>query len=311
MYAPPVNSSAPWSGIFPAVLTMFDENGRLDSGAMREHVSGLVEEGAHGIVACGTTGEFLALSEDERIDAIAATVAGANGRVPVVAGTGAYTTDATIRLTRRAAEVGAGGAIVILPYYMRPQRHELLRFYVDVAAESPLPLMLYNNPTNSAATPLNPTDVAWLYREGAIHAIKSTMPTVHQVHEIRAATDEGFRTFYGSFMAPLEGLAGGAHGWVSGILNVVLRDALELFAAISERDLDAAHAAWRRILPYKLLYTEAKVGTVGDIPLWRAVLDGRGLHGGHSRKPLLELTAEQRRALATYLHQRSPESAVS
>lgn len=305
-----MSSSPEWSGIFPATLTMFDQRGRLDPGAMREHVARLVDEGAHGIVACGTTGEFVALSDDERIEAIAAAVAGADGRVPVIAGTGAYGTAATVRLTQRAADAGAAGAIVILPYYMRPQAHEVVRFYVDVAAESPVPIMLYNNPANSAATALTTNEIATLYREGAIHAVKSTLATVHQVHEIRAATDDGFRTFYGSFMAPLEGLAGGAHGWVSGILNVVLKDALQLHAAVAESDLAAAHAAWDRILPYKLLYTEAPIGALGDIPLWRAVLEERGLHGGHSRAPLLELTAPQRKALATYLHQAAPESAL-
>lgn len=289
---------------------MFDEHGRLDPGAMRDHVARLVDEGAHGIVACGTTGEFVALSDDERIDAIGAAVAGADGRVPVIAGTGAYGTDATLRLTQRAAETGAAGAIVILPYYMRPQPHEVTRFYVDVATGSPIPIMLYNNPANSATTALTASEIAALYREGAIQAVKSTLPTVHQVHEIRSVTDEGFRTFYGSFMAPLEGLAGGAHGWVSGILNVVLKDALHLHAAVSVGDLPAAHAAWERILPYKLLYTETPIGQVGDIPLWRAVLEERGLHGGHSRRPLLPLTAAQRKALAAYLHQAAPESAL-
>ena len=95
--------SADWGGIFPATLTMFDERGALDVAAMRDHVARLVEDGAHGIVVCGTTGEFVALSDDERIEAIAAAVAGADERVPVIAGTGAYGTAATIRLTRRAA----------------------------------------------------------------------------------------------------------------------------------------------------------------------------------------------------------------
>ena len=297
-----------WSGIFPATLTMFDRHGGLDAGAMREHVARLVADGAHGIVACGTTGEFVALSDDERIAAIGAAVDGAGGRVPVIAGTGAYGTEATIRLTEQAAEAGADGAIVILPYYMRPQRAEILRFYADVGERSPLPIMLYNNPANSAATALEAEDVGRLYREGAIRAVKSTLPTVHQVHEIRAVTDDGFRTFYGSFMAPLEGLAGGAHGWVSGILNVVLPEALRLYDAVEAGDLERARAAWAEILPYKLLYTTAPLGPLGDIPLWRAVLDARGLHGGHSRRPLLDLDAEQRRRLAAHVPRSATQS---
>lgn len=279
---------APWGGVFPAALTMFDADGRVDYDASRAHVAALVERGAHGIVSCGTTGEFIALDDDERIGVIKTAVEGAAGRVPVIAGVGAYRTDRTVELTQRADAAGAAGAIVILPYYMRPQKHEVIQYFLELGELSPLPIMLYNNPTYSAAPALEPDEIGMLYREGALRAVKSTFPTVHQVHELRAETDDGFRTFYGSFMAPLEGLAGGAHGWVSGILNVVVEDAAALFEAMQRSDLDAARTAWARIFPYKLLYTRGRP-SVGDIPLWRAVLKLRGQHGGHSRRPLLDL----------------------
>lgn len=290
-----------WGGIFPAALTMFDAGGRVDLSATRAHAVRLVERGAHGIVSCGTTGEFIALDDDERIAVIRAAVEGVAGRVPVIAGTGAYTTEATVELTRRAADAGADGAIVILPYYMRPQKHEVVEYFRELGQRSALPVMLYNNPTYSSAPPLEPDEIGRLYREGALCSVKSTFPTVHQVHEVRAETDEGFRTFYGSFMAPLEGMAGGAHGWISGILNVVLEDALLLFESIQRSDLASARQAWARILPYKLLYTRGPLAPVGDIPLWRGVLRSRGEHGGHSRRPLLDLDEGQCAVLDRYL----------
>jgi 4-hydroxy-tetrahydrodipicolinate synthase len=105
-------------------------------------------------------------------------------------------------------------------------------------------------------------------------------------------TDEGFRVFYGSFMAPLEGLAGGAHGWISGILNVVLADAKALIAAMAVGDLAAAREAWARILPVRQLYTTRALGDVSDLVIYRAILDLRGRHGGHSRLPLRPLSAD-------------------
>ncbi len=104
-------------GIFPAALTMFDANGNLDEAATAEHWQWLIDEGADGLVVCGTSGEFIALQPDEQRRLYALAVQTAKGRVPVVAGTGHYTTQLTIEQTRAARDVGADAAIVILPYY--------------------------------------------------------------------------------------------------------------------------------------------------------------------------------------------------
>lgn len=288
-----------WSGVFPASLTMFDERGRLDPAMTRAHVDWLVSEGADGIVAAGTSGEFIALTDRERRAVIEAAVDGAAGRVPVIAGAGSFGTAATIGLSRDAARIGADGLIVILPYYQRPSPTEVRDHFLAVGRAVELPVMAYNNPTNSAAPALSAWTLAELYAAGTVQAVKSTFPTVHEVHEVRSLTDDGFRVFYGSFMAPLEGLAGGAHGWISGILNVVLADAKALFSAMSDGDLQAARAAWARILPVRRLYTEQIAGPVSDLAIWRTILELRGRHGGWSRLPLQPLTDEgERRVVA-------------
>jgi 4-hydroxy-tetrahydrodipicolinate synthase len=282
-----------WAGIYPAALTMFDARGRLDEEATAEHLDRLVRDGAHGIVAAGTSGEFVALDDAERRRLIAVAVRAVAGRVPVIAGTGTASTPGTIALTREAADLGADGAIVILPYYQRPTLAEVVEHLRAVGAASPLPVMVYNNPANSGAPPLDASDLAALHRDGLAAGVKSTFPTVHQVHEARALTDERFRVFYGSFMAPLEGMAGGAHGWISGILNVVTRDAVELWEAVGASDLERAGRAWARILPIKLLWTRQQLGATGDLVIYRAILRLRGQVAGFSRRPLLELTPEQ------------------
>jgi 4-hydroxy-tetrahydrodipicolinate synthase len=282
-----------WAGIYPAALTMFDAQGRLDEDAMAAHLDRLIADGAHGVVVGGTSGEFIALDDVERRQLIDTAVAAVHGRVPVIAGTGWFSTAETIRLTRYAASAGADGAIVILPYYQRPTVAELMEHFRAVGRSSPIPIMIYNNPANSGAPPLEAPQIRELYEGGFAHAVKSTFPTVHQVHELRAEVDDGFRVFYGSFMAPLEGLAGGADGWISGVLNVATTDAVELWNAMSASDLERARAAWRRILPLKLLYTRAPLGQVGDLAIYRAILRLRGQAAGHCRAPLLDLTPEQ------------------
>lgn len=282
-----------WSGMFPASLTMFDADGALDVDATVRHVDDLVGQGAHGIVLAGTTGEFVGMTGEERATLAREVIGAVARRVPVIVGTGSYSTSETIRLTTDAEESGADAALVILPYYHRPARHEVMQHFRDVAGATALPVFLYNNPANSGTDALDAADVGALAAEGAIHGVKSTFPTVHQVHEVLGETDAGFRVFYGSFMAPLEGLAAGAHGWVSGILNVVLPDALALWEAMQANDLVKAREAWSRILPIKYLYTRAPLGQTSDLAIYRAMLRLRGRHGGWSRRPLQPLTDDQ------------------
>ncbi len=289
-----------WGGIYPASLTIFDRVGRIDAGATAAHIDRLVDEGANGVVIGGTSGEFILLDEAERVRLIEIGVEAVRGRVPVIAGTGYASTEQTIRLTRRAASIGADGAIVILPYFLRPTVQEVADHFAAVGKASPVPIMIYNNPANSAAPPLGVREIRALHEAGHAAAIKSTFPTVHEVHEIRAELAPEFKVFYGSFMAPLEGFAGGAHGWISGILNVVTPDAVRMWTAIQRGDLEAARTTWRRILPIKLFYTRQPLGPAGDLAIYRAILRLRGLDSGYSRPPVRDLTegqVEQLRAL--------------
>ncbi|SEE87431.1 dihydrodipicolinate synthase family protein [Jiangella alba] len=285
------------SGVFPASLTMFDEAGRLDQPATHRHLASLVDAGAHGLVVAGTSGEFVAMAPDEKVRLVATAVAAADGRVPVVAGTGTASTAESVELTRAAAAEGAAAVLVILPYYMRPHREEVLAHIRAVGAASPVPVLLYNNPANSGTTELDAVDVGMLYREGVIHGVKSTFPTVHQVPEVIDETGPDFAVFYGGFMAPLSGLAEGAHGWISGVLNVALAEALALYDAVRAGDLAAARRWAAAIRQYRYLYTRRPLGQVGDLALYRTMLELRGEHGGHCRLPLLPLTPEQRARL--------------
>ena len=288
-----MNGPIDWAGIYPAALTMFDGAGRLDEDATAAHLDRLIADGAHGVVVAGTSGEFVTLDEAERQRVIEVGVAAARGRVPVIAGTGWASTRATIALTEFAASAGAAGAIVILPYYLRPTEAEVMAHFREVGRASPIPVMIYNNPANSGAPPLSAPRIRELYEAGFAHAVKSTFPTVHEVQELRAEIDDGFRVFYGSFQAPLEGMAGGAHGWISGILNVATADAVALWNAMAASDLSLARTIWRRILPLKLLYTRGQLGGAGDLATYRAILRLRGFDGGHCRAPLLDLTEDQ------------------
>ena len=228
-----MNESATWEGIFPAAMTMFDKDGELNEKATLQHFDWLVREGVQGMVIAGTSGEFIAMRETERRRIIELGIEAVNGRVPVMAGTGYYSTAQTIELTQFAESAGADGALIILPYYQLPKRHEVKDHYRAVARNTDLPIFCYNNPMYSGAPELSPWDLAELYDEGVLRGVKSTSLTaVNQVHSICMLTDDDFKVFYGSFLAALEGLAGGAIGWISGILNIVPSQAVSMLSLI-------------------------------------------------------------------------------
>jgi dihydrodipicolinate synthase/N-acetylneuraminate lyase len=296
-----VTSYELWSGVFPASLTMFNADGSLDLSGTAAHVRYLIDGGAHGVVIGGTSGEFITMTDSERIALVAEAVEAAAGRVPIVAGTGAAGTRQTIELTRAAADCGAAGALVILPYYMRPFRDEVMDHFRAVSAAATIPILLYNNPGNSGTDALDAVDIGVLYADGALQGVKSTFPTVHQVIEAIDETGPDFRAFYGGFTAPLSGLAEGAHGWISGVLNVALREALALWDAIQKDDLGAARTAARAIRQYRYLYSRQPLGQVNDLALYRQILTLRGQHGGFCRPPLRALDVDRIPELARLL----------
>lgn len=282
-----------WRGVFPALLTMFTIDGELNLDASAAHAVRLVDQGAHGVVVAGTSGEFVSMTRVERASLVRAIVDAVGERVPVMAGTGAFSSAETVALTNDAADAGAHAALVILPYYQKPAEHEVLAHFRYIAARTDLPVLAYNNPTNSGTNPLSAQQLGELEADGSIVGIKSTFPTVHEVAEAIAHTTPRFRAFYGGFMAPLEGLSAGACGWISGILNVALPDALALWHAVEVSDLTAARQAWQRIALIRRLYTCGDLGAICDLELYRSILRWSGAPGGHSRRPLLPLSQEQ------------------
>mgnify|MGYP005848754341 CR=1 FL=1 len=308
-------SLEPFHGIFPAALTMFDAAGRLDEEASAKHWDWLIRQGVDGLVIAGTSGEFIALEREERIRLFRLARKVAGGRVPLVFGSGHYSTKLSIELSEVAASEGASALILILPYYQRPPKPAVIEHYREIRAHVNLPLMLYNNPANTACVDLNPREVARLVEEDVLHMVKSTYESVVPVHDLSLLVEDRMRIFYGSFMAAFEALCAGAHGWISGILNVVPAAARRLYeACVVDGDCHKGLAIWRRILPLVHLYTYQPLGPVNDLAIYRAMLKFWGLQGGYSRRPFQPLTAEQEQALRRVLEETGwiePETALA
>jgi 4-hydroxy-tetrahydrodipicolinate synthase len=132
--------------------------------------------------------------------------------------------------------------------------------------------------------------------------VKSTYGTVEPIHDLSLLVGDRMAIFYGSFIAGYEGLCAGAHGWISGVLNVATRAAKEMYQAVV-RDNDAARGLriWKRILPLVHLYTHQQIGPVSDLAMYRSILNLWQLQGGFSRAPFFPLNAEQEQKLRSVL----------
>ena len=291
------DSSTRWRGIFPACLTMFTAEGTIDETGTQGHVEYLIRSGVHGMVACGTSGEFIAMTNDERMRVVRIILDATAGRVPVLAGTGHYSTRLTIEMSQAAERAGADGLLVILPYFQRPPKASILNHYRELRRHTTLPIWVYNNPLYAACDPMSTVEIAQLHAEGVVDGVKSTLDSVVPIHELLTMCGDNFHTFYGTFQAPLEALLTGAHGWISGFPNFLAAQSVALYEAASRGAIEPARRLWAKMMPFKQLYSHQHLGPVNDLAIYRAGLDLLGEHGGFSRKPFAPLNDDQRRQL--------------
>lgn len=282
-------------GIFPAALTMFDKDNQLDEDATARHWDWLIEkQHVDGLVIAGTSGEFIAMESEERKRVFRLARDVVRGRVPVIYGSGHYSTKISIELSVEAKNCGADAIIVILPYFQKPSKPAVIEHYRRIRRSVNLPLMLYNNPHNSACVAFSPTEIAKLADEDVFHMVKSTYGTVEPVHDLSYLLGDRLAIFYGSFIAGYEGLCAGAHGWISGILNVAAKAAKQLYEAVAiNHDAALGLRIWKRILPLVHLYTHQQIGPVSDLAIYRSMLNLWGLEGGYSRDPFFPLSRDQ------------------
>ncbi len=302
-------------GIFPAALTMFDRDNNLDEEGCARHWDWLIRQGVDGLVIAGTSGEFIAMENGERLRLFKLAKDVCGGRVPLIFGSGHYSTKYTIELSQAAQALGADAIIIILPYYQKPSKPAVIRHFHDVRSALDLPIMLYANPSNTACVDLTPRDIAGVVEEDIVHMVKETYETVVPVHDLRFLAGDRMAIFYGSFQAPFEALTARADGWISGILNVIPKAAKLMYRAIvTENDAQRGFEIWKRILPLVHLYTHQQIGPVSDLATYRSILYFWGLIGGYRRNPFYPLDQAQEQRLRELLEASNwldPEEAIA
>ncbi len=289
-------------GIIVPHITVFREDESIDEAATADHVEWLIANGIQGIAPGGSSGEIVSLSLDEAKALTDIAVQTAAGRVPVYPATGRYSTRDTIELSRHAEKAGAKGVLTVLPYYMLPDTRSVMDHFRRLHEAIHIPIILYNNPW-TCGIQLLPPQIAQLVEEGVIAGVKASQGDPFRVNELRYLCGDKVRLFYGHDYAPLEALLAGADGWLTGILNVFPRLAVDLWqAAAVEKNVEKATAIWRKILPYVYYSMNEKTdGAPHLIVIYKEALNLLGRKAGKPRLPLQPMNAGQRQRLEEVL----------
>lgn len=297
-------------GIIPAMLTIFDENDTVDIEGQKRFAEWLIGKGVHGLSPCGSTGEGAALSDDEKLTVVKATVEAAKGRVPVIGGIIGYSTKLACELAKRYKDVGVNGILCLLPFYYHPNIKDALNHLRAVSKAFGGPINVYNNPW-FAGYELTPEQVKILADEGIVNGIKAAHGDPMRCDYIKYINNDSVSVLYGHDYAPFESFCVGADGWLSGLPNVVPDLCVELFNAIDkDHDLEKGRKIWKKMLPiaYYFMYVRRANDDPHWLPMIKNALRMQGVDVGFPRKPATDLTQEDKKILFDWLIKVYPES---
>ena len=280
-------------GTFVVAVTPFKSNEELDLEALKENIDFYIENGIHGVVATGSTGEFASLSLEEHKKVIEVVVDRVNGRVPVLAGTGACATKRVIELTKFSEDVGADGAMIIPPFYTKPSDDEIYAHYKSISEAVDIPIMLYNNPWTSKVD-MQPNLIAKLAELNNVRYVKESSGDVTRIWKIINLTGGKMTVFCGADNLALESFLMGAKGWICVAANIFPKHMSRLFElACKENKIEEAKTLYMKLLPLLNFLEE----TGKFIQLAKAGLEILGRKAGPPRKPLLPASEEEKEEL--------------
>ncbi len=279
-------------GVWIPLVTPFRES-RLDLPSLQRLVEDLVPRGIAGLVAGATTGESLVLSRDELSTLVRAVKDAAGGRVPVLAGAGGPDTRRVIASVARAAQAGADGVLSICPYYTRPDQRGILAHFQAVAASTPLPVVLYNNPVRAAVRMHNDT-IRRLAEIDNVVGLKDCAGDVTQSMELLLDPPPRFAILTGEDALFYPMLTLGAAGGILAAAHWATGSFVEVWRAVEQNDHRRARAIWARLLPgTRLLFEEPSPAPI------KHLLEATGrIASGELRLPLVPPGDALKRRLA-------------
>jgi 4-hydroxy-tetrahydrodipicolinate synthase len=282
-------------GSIVALVTPFTPSGELNTEKAKERVQFHIEKGTSGLVPCGTTGESPTLSEQEKQQLFETVVNAANGKIPVIAGTGTNDTAKSLKMTKFAKEIGADAALIITPYYNKPTQEGLYRHFMHIADNVDLPIVVYNVPGRTSVNIL-PETVERLSSHENIVAIKEASGNLGQISEIRSRCGEGITILSGDDGLTLPILSVGGKGVISVTANIVPDLLSEMVRAFERNDHAKALSIHNKLEALnKVLFVETN-----PIPI-KTAMNLMGFEMGGFRLPLCEMSSVHERELKAVL----------
>jgi 4-hydroxy-tetrahydrodipicolinate synthase len=280
-----------FEGSFVALVTPFKDDESLDETKLKELIEFQIDGGIHGIVPCGTTGESPSLSEEEHDRVIELTVETVNGRVPIIAGTGSNSTMRTLRATEHAKAAGADAALIVTPYYNKPNQQGLYAHYMKVADSVDIPIIIYNVPGRCGTDILSDT-VAQLAEHPNIVGLKEATGELKRSSELVSMCPDDFVVLSGDDINTLPILSVGGKGVISVVANVNPGDIAETCNAFKAGNIELA-----RKLHYKTMQLAVDLFIeTNPIPAKTALML-MGKLNGKLRLPLAPLTPANQETL--------------
>ncbi len=276
-------------GIFPPITTPFID-GKVAYDKLADNIAKWNQTGLKGYVAFGSNGEYVYLSEEEKLEVVRTVVQSAAPGMKVIAGTGCESTWQTIQLTNACARLGAHAALVVTPFYYGGRMNEdaLFRHFTAVADQAEIPILIYNV-TKFTNINVGVGLVARLSRHPNIIGIKDSNGNVSSLGEMVSAVDGDFSVLVGTAGALFGALTLGAVGGVLALANVAPQACVQILDRVEQGRIEAARSVQLRMLPVNTALT----ATYG-VPGLKAALDMLGYFGGDPRPPLLPASAKER-----------------
>ena len=278
-------------GSIPALVTPFSDRS-VDEDSFSAFVEWQIDQGSNGLVPCGTTGEVATLNADEHRKVIATAVRAANGRVPVIAGTGTYNTEASIERTRAAADLGADAVLAVVPYYNKPSQAGLAAHFTAIADASPIPVVVYNVPSRTVAD-ISVETLGEIAKHPRIVAVKDATGNLARVSAQRISCGKDFCQLSGNDDMALGFSAMGGVGCISVSANVAPKLCSDFQKAMREGRWDDALGLQDRLYPlHAALFTDAS-----PAPTKYALSRVRKGFPTELRLPLVEASDASKRAV--------------
>jgi 4-hydroxy-tetrahydrodipicolinate synthase len=284
-------------GIIPAVITPLTKEGAFNETAMRKLISYLIDGGVHGLFVVGTTGEFYGLSPEEKRDVFQVTMDETRGRVPVYAGTNGITTRESVALTQLAEECKVDAVSVLTPMFLTPNQDQLIDHYKTIAANTSLPVLLYNNPPKTGVN-LAAATVVKLAEIDNIIGIKDSSGDLTLTAEYLRLTQDNssFSVLMGRDTLIYGALCYGAVGSIASCANVAPRLCADIYEKFMAGDHKGALKAQFNLAPLRIAFT------IGTFPaVIKESLELLGIEAGPCMNPAGPMTADEREKLRQVL----------